>query len=84
LSDTTTDDTAIEEHLHIAFHHLKQAVDLSAEKMIEGKKTNNDLGAMWEAFMGQMLDYVKHTGEEKKVNFLNLFSLARFKKRFLR
>ncbi|MDQ0199110.1 hypothetical protein [Neobacillus ginsengisoli] len=63
-----------------ALSHLEQAIRLTIQSLKENQESKNNLGYVWEEFLGTFFGKIKTIGKENKINLLNLVSFERLKK----
>ncbi|MCM2536010.1 hypothetical protein NDK43_31610 [Neobacillus pocheonensis] len=74
------EDNAVILHLKQALSHLDQAIRETIQSLKEDPAAKNNLGHVWEEFLGTFFGRIKTIGKENKMNLLNLVSFERLKK----
>lgn len=67
-------------HLKQAFLHLDEALKATIFSLREDSSSKNELGLLWEEFLGTFFGRIKIIGKENKVNLLSLISFERLRK----
>ncbi|PLR78736.1 hypothetical protein CU633_04085 [Bacillus sp. V3-13] len=67
-------------HLKQALSHLDEALHITIRTLREDPASKNDMGSLWEEFLGTCFRHIKMVGKESKINLLNLVSFARLKR----
>jgi hypothetical protein len=76
----TKQDNDVIIHLKQALFHLDESLKATILSLREDSSLKNELGLLWEEFLGTFFNRVKTIGKENKVNLLNLISFARLRK----
>lgn len=71
----------IQGHLNNAMKELEQALAASIKSLKEDPQTKQQIGTLWENFLGSFFGQIREKGKENKINLLSLISFPSLKKK---